>query len=68
MAPTAVDFVEIRAKAGRFKLMRRGIEKLSPNGTYRFVDEKDPLHPVVWQGTRDDLERVFERAMSTPAF
>ena len=68
MVSEGSKFVELRAKAGRFKLVRRDIERLSPDGRYRFVDEKDPSRPLVWEATRFDLERVFERAMNTESY
>ena len=62
------SIVEVEGKAGRFKLYRSKIEELAPGDVYRFTDRKDPLHPMICEGSRRDLERVFARAMDSASY
>ena len=60
--------IEVRRQSPRFQLIRREIERLGPDGMYRFVGDCDSPLPMVWQATRSNLERTFARAMSTPSY
>lgn len=63
------NFIEVRRKSPRFQLIKKEIDRLSPEGIYRFIaNDKPGKNSIMYEATRAQLEATFARAMLTDSY